>query len=138
MKITWHLDVEEPLDPENLLGDITLTSEQMSLGERDTYLDSWLDALITGLKAVQAGQRVRIDIPEEPEPLVFEPVGKRVRMAYRTMALEAESIEELHSALRLAAQEFLQTLAAVEGGDSTPLLSSIRDFVCSAQEASFP
>ena len=110
----------------------------MSLGERDTYLDSWLDALITGLKAVQAGQRARIDIPEEPEPLVFEPVGKRVRIAYRTMTLEAESIEELHSALRLAAQEFLQTLAAVEGGDSTTLLSSIRDFVCSAQEASFP
>jgi len=85
MQIVWRLDVEEPIDPENLLGDITLTDGQMSLGERDTYLDSWLDALIIGLKAVQAGQRVGIDIPEEPEPLVFEPLGKRVRISYRNM-----------------------------------------------------
>ena len=85
MKIVWHLDAKEPIDAENLLGDITLTVMQRSLGERDTYIDSWLDALITGLKAVQAGQSIRIDIPEEPEPLVFEPLGKRVRVSYRTI-----------------------------------------------------
>jgi hypothetical protein len=133
MKITWHLDTEELLDAENLLGDITLTVGQRSLGERDTYIDSWLDALITGLKAVQAGQSTRIDIPEEPEPLIFEPVGKRVRVSYRTMMIELESVDELHSALRLAAQAFLQKLAAVEGGESNPLLRSIHDFVCHAQ-----
>jgi hypothetical protein len=137
MKITWHLDTEGPIDSENLLGDITLTVEQRSLGERDTYIDSWLDAFITGLKAVQAGQSIRIDIPEEPEPLIFEPVGKRVRVSYRTMMIELESIDELHGALRIAAQEFLQQLADVEGGDSNPLLRSLHDFVCHAQETPF-
>jgi hypothetical protein len=52
MKIVWHLDAKEPIDAENLLGDITLTVMQRSLGERDTYIDSWLDALITGLTRI--------------------------------------------------------------------------------------
>jgi len=57
MKIEWYLDLGEALDPDNLLGDITLSEAQTRLEERDTYIDSWLVALITGLQVVQAGQQ---------------------------------------------------------------------------------
>src|SRR2546425_11642503 len=87
MKIEWHLDLGEALDPDNLLGDITLSDAQTRLEERDTYIDSWLVALITGLQAVQAGQSISVDIPEEPAPLDFIPVSKEVHIAYRTSVL---------------------------------------------------
>ena len=42
MNIGWHLDMGEPLDLDNLLGDIALSYAQTRLEERDTYIDSWL------------------------------------------------------------------------------------------------
>jgi hypothetical protein len=136
MKITWHLDEEMPLDPENLLGDITLSNGHTVLQEQQTYIDSWLDALITGLQAVQAGKAIRVDILEEPDALVFEPVEKGVRLSYRALALDVESVEALHDALLLAATAFLQKLTRVEGWERNAVLHSIRDFVSHPQEVS--
>ena len=136
MKIEWRLDMDEALEPENLVGDILLSDAQTSLGERDTYIDSWLDGLTTGLKAVQAGQRVQVDIPEEPASLVFEPVGKGIRIAYRATVIHVESVEELQRAVCIAAQALLQQLAGVEGWENNPVLRGIRDFVCKARETS--
>ena len=105
MKIVWRLDEEMPLDPESLLGDIILSDRDTVLQEQQTYIDSWLDALITGLQAVQVGKAIRVEILEEPDPLVFEPVERGVRLSYRTMAIEVKSVEALHSALLLNSQE---------------------------------
>jgi len=137
MKIAWRLDEEMPLDPEHLLGDITLSHGDTVLQERQTYLDSWLDALITGLQAVQGGKAIRVDIPEEPDPLVFELVEKGVRLSYRAMGIEVESVKALHCALLLAATAFLQRLAGVDGWERNALLHSIRNFVGNLQEVSF-
>ena len=137
MKIAWRLDEEMPLDPENLLGDITLSNGSTVLQEQQTYLDSWLEALITGLQAVQAGKARRVDILEEPDSLLFEPVEKGVRLCYRAMAIEVESVEALHCALLLAATAFLQKLAGVEGWERNALLHGIRDFVSHLQGVSF-
>jgi hypothetical protein len=136
MKIEWHLDMGEALDPDNLLGDITLSDAQTRLEERDTYIDSWLEALITGLQAVQAGQSISVDIPEEPAPLAFIPVGKGVHIAYRTSVLNVESLEELRRAVCIAAEVLLRQVAAVQGGESNPPINSIRDFVGKEREAS--
>ena len=136
MKIAWRLDEEMPLDLENLLGDITLSNGSTVLQERQTYIDSWLDALITGLQAVQVGKARRVDILEEPDPLVFEPVEKGVRISYRAMAIEVESVEAFHGALRLAATTFLRKLVRVEGWEHNALLHGIRDFVSNPQEVS--
>jgi hypothetical protein len=129
MKIEWHLDMGEALDPDNLSGDITLSNVQTRLEERDTYIDSWLLALITGLQAVQAGQSISVDIPEEPAPLAFTPVGKGAHIAYRTRVLKVESLEKLCRAVCLAAEGLLRQVAAVQGGESNPPINSIRDFV---------
>lgn len=136
MKIEWRLDMDAALEPENLVGDMTLSDAQTSLGERDTYIDSWLAALIVGLQALQTGQSIHVDIPEESAPLVFAPVGKGVQISYRTMVLNVGSVEELQRAVYIAAQALLQQLAAVEGWEGNPLISGIRDFVCKARETS--
>lgn len=136
MKIEWHLDMGEALDPDNLLGDITLSDAQTRLEEGDTYIDSWLVALIAGLQAVQAGQSISVDIPEEPAPLAFILVGKGVHIAYRTRVLKVESLEELRRAVCLAAEALLRQVAAVQGGGSNPSIHSIRDFVGKERTAS--
>src|SRR6266446_7583071 len=120
MKIEWHLNMGEALDPDNLLGDITLSEAQTRLEERDTYIDSWMVALITGLQAVRAGQSISVDIPEEPAPLAFIPVGKGVHITYRTSVLNVESLEELRRAVCIAAEVLLRQVAAVQGGESNP------------------
>ena len=129
MQIVWRLDEEMPLDPESLLGDIILSDGDTVLQEQQTYSDSWLDALITGLQAVQVGKAIRVEILEEPDPLVFEPVERGVRLSYRAMAIEVKSVEALHSALLLTATAFLQKLAGVKGWERNTLLHGIRDFV---------
>jgi hypothetical protein len=129
MQIEWHLDMGEALDPDNLLGDITLSNAQTRLEEHDTYIDSWLVALITGLQAVQAGQSISVDIPEEPAPLAFIPVGNGVHIAYWTRVLKVESLEDLRRAVCLAAEVLLRQVAAVQGRESNSLINSIRDFV---------
>jgi len=136
MKIEWHLDMGEALDLDNLLGDITLSDAQTCFEERDTYIDSWLVALITGLQAVQVGQTMSVDIPEEPAPLAFIPVGQGVHIAYRSRVLKVESLEALRRAVCLAAEVLLQQVAGVQGGESNPSIHSIRDFVGKERTAS--
>ena len=137
MKIVWRLDEEMPLDPESLLGDIILSNGDTVLQEQQTYIDSWLDALITGLQAVQVGKAIRVEILEEPDSLVFEPVERGVRLSYRAMAIEVESVEAFHGALLLTATAFLQNLAGVKGWERNTLLHGIRNFVSNAQEVSY-
>lgn len=137
MKIAWRLDEEMPLDPESLLGDIILSDEDTVLQEQQTYIDSWLDALITGLQAVQVGKAIRVEIPEEPDPLVFEPAERGVRLSYRATAIEVKSVEALHNALLLTASAFLQKLARVKGWERNTLLHNIWDFVSHSQEVSY-
>ena len=79
---------------------------------------------------------MRVDILEEPDALVFEPVEKGVRLSYRALALDVESVEALHDALLLAATAFLQKLTGVEGWERNAVLHSIRDFVSHPQEVS--
>ncbi len=136
MKIAWHLDEEEPIDPENLLGDITLSDAHATLHERATYIDSWLEACITGLHAVQKRKTICVDVPEEPHPLVFEPVDHGMRISYRTMAINVESVEAFRNALWRAAAALLQQLNGVAGWEQNPLLQSLRDFVGDRQEVS--
>ena len=137
MKIVWRLDEEMPLDPESLLGDIILSNGDTVLQEQQTYIDSWLDALITGLQAVQVGKAIQVEILEEPDPLVFEPVERGVRLSYRAMTIEVKSVEALHSALLLTATAFLQKLARVKGWERNTLLHGIGDFVSNSQEVSY-
>ena len=128
MQIAWRLDEEESIDPNNLIGDIVLSDGRTTLNERDTYIDSWLDACITGMHAVQAGKKVCIDIPEEPDPLIFEPLENGVRIAYRTVVLEVENLTAFRDALHTAVQALLGKLAPIQGSEHNRLLHGIRDF----------
>jgi hypothetical protein len=85
--------------------------------------------LITGIKKIQSGINVSLEIAEEPDILKFEPLNGRVKISYRNQAIVVSRIDEFIQALKLAANDFLLKLDQLQGFDGNKLLSVIRDFL---------
>ncbi|MFB2920383.1 hypothetical protein [Aerosakkonema funiforme] len=129
MQIAITLDESQKIDPIDPIGDITITNDTTTITEKSTYLDSWFDALITGLKAVKQGKNIAVEIVEEPAPIVFEPWEKGMRISYRDKYISISQISEFTTALKIAANDFLNKLDSQPEFDSNDLLQVIRDFV---------
>ncbi|MFB2875596.1 hypothetical protein [Floridanema aerugineum] len=129
MQIAITLDKSEKIDPIDPIGDITITNNTTTITEKSTYLDSWFDALITGLKAVKQGKNIAVEIVEEPEPIVFEPWQEGMRISYRDKYILISHISEFATALKIAANDFLNKLDYQSDFDYNDLLQVIRDFV---------
>lgn len=129
MQIAITIDVSENIDPIDPIGDITITDGTTNITEKSTYLDSWFDALITGLKAVKQGKNITFEIVEEPEPIVFEPWEKGMRISYGDRSISISQISEFTTALKIAANQFLNKFDSQSEFDSNDLLKVIRDFV---------
>ena len=129
MQIAINLDESEKIDPIDPIGDITIINNTTTITEKSTYLDSWFDALITGLKAVKQGKDITVEIVEEPEPIVFEPWEEGMRISYRDKYISISQISEFTTALKIAANDFLNKLDSQVEFDSNDLLQVIRHFV---------
>ena len=129
MQIAINLDESEKIDPIDPIGDITIINNTTTITEKSTYLDSWFDALITGLKAVKQGKDITVEIVEEPEPIVFEPWEEGMRISYRDKYISISQISEFTTALKIAANDFLNKLDSQSEFDSNDLLQVIRHFV---------
>jgi len=129
MKIVVNLDESETIDPIDPIGDITITDELTIITEKSTYLDSWFDALITGLETVKQGKNIAVEIVEEPEPIVFESWGEGMRISYGNCTLSISQVSEFTEALKLTAKEFLNKFDRQGEFDSNNLFNVIRDFV---------
>lgn len=129
MKIVVTLDESEKIDPIDPIGDILITDDTTTIREESTYLDSWFDALITGLKTIKQGKSIAVEIAEEPELIVFEPWQEGMRISYGDRTLSISQIYDLTTALKLAASDFLNKLDCQSEFDSNDLLQVIRDFV---------
>ncbi|HBB35192.1 MAG TPA: hypothetical protein DDZ80_03500 [Cyanobacteria bacterium UBA8803] len=137
MKIEWTLYEEEGIDPIDPVGDITVTNGQTTIQVEATYLDSWFDALITGIKGVQTGSKVTVEIVEEPDLLRFEPSNGGVKISYKNTAIVVSRIDEFIQALKLAAKDFLLRLDQIKGCECNNLLNLIRDFLNNPSEEWF-
>lgn len=129
MQIAITLDESEKIDPIDPIGDITITDDTTTITEKSTYLDSWFDALITGLKAVKQGKNMAVEIVEEPEPIVFEPWEEGMQISYRDKYISISQISEFTTALKIAANDFLNKLDSQAEFNSNDLIQVIRDFV---------
>lgn len=128
MQIVVTLDESEKIDPIDPIGDIAITDNTTTILEKSTYLDSWFDALITGLKTVKQGKNIAVEIVEEPEPIMFEPWLEGMRIYYRKQSISISQISEFTTALKLAANDFLNKLDRHTGVELNNLLEVIRDF----------
>ena len=119
----------EEFDPENPTGDIQITDGTNTIWQEHVYLDSWLDALISGLKEVEAGRSVSVDLVEEPDPLVLQPEHGGMKLTYAETTLYVNSIADFRQTLTRAGIDFLDQLHTVDEATDTELLNTIRTFV---------
>ncbi len=129
IRIYWQLDEEDGIEPLDPIGDISIAGDRTKIQEKSTYLDSWFDGLITGIETLQKGQKVAVEIVEEPELIIFEPASNGWRLSYREGWIEFSSISEFVRALKQAAAEFLLEVEPIPGSEENALLKNIHTFV---------
>jgi hypothetical protein len=128
LKIQVIVEEGGGVDPINPSGEIVISDGEVRISERCVYLDSWLDALITGLKEVEAGKSASVDLVEEPDSLLLEPQNGGLKLTYRDTTIAVNSIDEFRQALKSASVDFLRKLDAAEEDGESELLKSIRKF----------
>lgn len=130
MKISFTLDQDEGIDPNDPIGDILLTDGNIVLSVESTYLDSWFDVLIDGYKSLQNKNKVTLEIVEEPEVITFEPVLEGFKISYGKQELFFSSLNEFYQSLLTSAKELLfQLHPDQENLTNFPLLTKIRHFI---------
>ena len=115
MNIEWTLYEEEGIDPIDLLGEIVLTDGQTTFRVEATYIDSWFEALIAGIKAIAAGNKLTVEVVEEPEPLIFEPGDGTMKILYQGQALKINDIDEVVDSLKKSARTLIEQLNGLTG-----------------------
>jgi hypothetical protein len=130
MKISFTLDRDEEIDPNDPIGDILITNNRTRLAVESTYLDSWFDVLIDGYKSLQNQNKITLEIVEEPDVITFETVLKGFKVSYGKQELFFSDLNEFYQSLLTSAKELLFQLdQAQENLSNFPLLIKIRNFI---------
>lgn len=128
IEIKWALDEEEGIDPTNPVGDIAITDGTSRIFAEYTYLDSWFDALVRGVRGVLVGQSLTVNIVEEPQPLVFKPLDQGMQISYQNQSIVIPKNGEFVDVIKETAKDFLAKTSNVAGFESNDLLTSLRSF----------
>lgn len=130
MEISFTLDRDEGIDPNDPLGNIVIRDAKTLLSVESTYLDSWFDVLIDGYKGLKNQKKLTLEIVEEPEVITFEPIFKGFKISYGKEELFFNSLNEFYQSLLTSAQDFLSQLE-LEGVNlaELPIIIKIHHFI---------
>lgn len=130
MKIYFTLYEDGGIDPIDPVGDIVLTDGQTEIRVKATYLDSWLEVLLDGLAGFQKGEKLQLEIPEEPDFLVVEPFNSGFKISYKEKQIIAKSFTDFSKEIARVSQDFLVKINQKNvGKESNPILQKIQEFV---------
>ena len=116
----------EGIDP---LGEIVISDGNSEIRISDTYLDSWLAALIDGLHQLNTKSHVRLEALEEPEPTYVDVYQDgSLGISYKDKRVVVRGRAELERALRVAAQRFLSEIKDAPDAALNRLIDPIRTF----------
>jgi hypothetical protein len=130
MKIEWTLYEEEGIDPDDPLGTIVLSDDEGNeIRQEATYLDSWFEALIEGLRSLQAGEEEAVEILEEPDPLEFRMVNDGVEIRHDLAQIKGGSLSEFEEMLQRELDRFLEVMRLHEGWEGNGTLRHLADIL---------
>lgn len=140
MKIHWTVDDDaEPLEAIDPLGDITISDEKgNSIIIKCTYLDSWLDALLSGFIKIKSETKAEIVVPEEPAHVYLEKYDSGLTLSCSGVSTLSVTIDEMETALIATANEFVMEMRELPRAETNTILSSIEDQVAYLKEKSGP
>ena len=125
MRIEFTLDREEPLDPQEVLGEIKLVSGNESIEQTNTYIDSWLFALAENLNRIEEEQDLAIDLVDERDPLEINPTGTGSRIKYGAQSITVSNTIRVRPALIDAARRLTNLLRDSPGYRDNPMLLAL-------------
>lgn len=125
MNIAWKLYEDDAVEADDPLGSISIVDANGGkIIQEATYLDSWFEALLHGVRALRAGEEESIEMVEEPDPLEFSVEGPRIRLTHYQTTVELDMIEAIEE-IRKQAQRFLVRMQTLDGWEANPALLEI-------------
>ena len=76
MNISINLHSSPTISFYDLLGNITISTNNGIIQETYTYIDSWFTCLIKGHRSLEQNKSITLDIAEEPNLIIFNYVGE--------------------------------------------------------------
>lgn len=129
MNISFILDREEKIDPNEALGDIIISNKQSEIEVKSTYLDSWFDVLIDGYRSLEKQDNIILEIAEEPELITFSSIQNGYKISYSNQLIVFEYIEDFYQSLLNSTENFIKEFEQENIFIShLPLFIKIKDF----------
>ena len=129
MKIVWKLYEDDGVTADDPLGSISITGDDGKvIAQEATYLDSWFEALLSGVRAIKAGEEQTIEMVEEPDPLELEMKGARLSLTHDATTILADPLEAIEEIQRQASR-FLVLMQTLENWESNPTLAEIERYL---------
>jgi hypothetical protein len=127
---------DKELGPDGLdpLGSLVISDGNSEFRIDDTYLDSWLVALIEGLHSLPALKQIGIVAPEEKKRIEVKIAGGgKIALSYGGTTVVAGGRGEFDRAVRLAAAKFLIGVDSVAAEPRNTDIAFVRRFAGSTQ-----
>lgn len=125
MKIVWKLYEEDGISADDPLGSITITADDGAvITQEATYLDSWFEGLLAGVRSIKAGEEQSIEMVEEPDPLEFEMSGDRLSITHDEATVLLDPVEAIEE-IRREAMRFLVLMQSLDEWEANPSLVEI-------------
>lgn len=129
MNISFILDRDEKIDPNNALGDIILSNNQSEIQVKSTYLDSWFDVLIDGYHSLEKQNNITLEIAEEPELITCSSVQNGYKISYGNQLIVFEDLADFYQSLLNSTENFIKEFEQENIFISDfPLFIKIKDF----------
>lgn len=123
--INYKLDIKDGIEIENLVGEITILTENNSIVLHDTYIDSIFEALLEGVSQLRNKNKASIELIEEPGSIEFELIDNKIALSYQKKTLYLDSADFLKNLL-ITLDSFLKAIKNMSGEKDNKIISHLK------------
>jgi hypothetical protein len=129
--LQWELDLEDGLDPHDLLGKLVIHGDNGQLIEDCTFLDDFLAVFVDGLHQAKAGEIVAIDPIIEPNDVIFEIKDGELLISYGKQNVTIQNLDKFKLNLKEAIEELVILIdqMTLDLGEEKRKLAKLRNFI---------
>lgn len=113
-----------------IFGIIKFSNNTGTIVEKETFLDSWLFALVEALPKLETGEDCLIDLVDEPTPVEIRREYSGFRFSYDRKDLTFQTTSELRDPLTRACSELISQIedkSEIQNSDTLPTIASFAE-----------
>lgn len=126
--IDYKLDVDNGVELENLIGEITISNGKNLIVLQNTYVDSIFEALLDGVTQLKVDNCVSIELVEEPGSFEFEVIGPDISISYLQKTVYLDRIE-FSKRLKEVIDNFLGRIENIFGDNKSLIVRDLENFI---------